>query len=159
MELNATLFGQMITFAIFVWFTVKFIWPMITKVMQARQEEIANGLTDAENGRRLLERSKIEHHNIIEEAKLTASHILQDANKRAMTIVEEAKEKAREEGQEIIKHAHAELDQTLQRARRDLQAQVAVLAVKGAEKILKEEIDAKKHERLLTQLISELNHG
>ena len=158
MDVNATLFGQMITFAIFVWFSMKFVWPMITKVMKDRQENIANGLADAEKGRRDLERAKIEHREIVEDAKLQSSHIVQAANKRAHQIIEEALEKSRKEGQRIIDNAQAELDQALNRARRELQSEVASLAVVGAEKILKQEIDSAKHQGMIDRFLEELNH-
>lgn len=159
MDLNATLFGQMITFAIFVWFTVKFIWPMITKAMQERQENIANGLTDAENGRRLLERAKIEHQNTLQDAKAKASHIIEQANLRSMQLIEEAKEKARQDSKNILDNANADIEVAFNKAKKDLQSEVASLAVVGAEQILKHDIDQDRHKELLSNLVKELGNG
>src|SRR3990167_9117588 len=105
MDINATLIGQLLTFSLLVWFTMRYVWPPITKAMQEREKKIAAGLLAAEESKRALEVAEHKALNIIREAKLTASHIVEQANKRSLQIIEEAKEDARQEGKRIVERA------------------------------------------------------
>lgn len=156
MDINLTLIGQMITFALFVWFTMKYVWPPITKAMQEREKKIADGLAAADKGQRDLELAMHKSLEILEEAKINASRIIDQANKRAAHIVEEAKEQAREEGKKIIERARDEVEQQVNEAKRQLQNQVAELAITMAEKIIQRDIDPKTHQQLLTQSTAEI---
>jgi F-type H+-transporting ATPase subunit b len=155
-NINATLFLQAIVFAILVWFTMKFVWPPITKALDERAQKIADGLAAADKAK-----SELSSANKRVEAELATSRTetaarLADAERRGQTIVEEAKAKATEEGQKIIAAAKADAEQQSIRAREALREQVAVLAVKGAEQILRKEVNAGIHADLLGRLKTEL---
>ncbi|PVZ68121.1 F0F1 ATP synthase subunit B [Pelagibaculum spongiae] len=156
MNINATLLGEMITFALFVWFTMKYVWPPVITALRERQQKIADGLAAAERGAQELEAAKADVDQAIAEAKQQAAVVLDSANKRANQIVEEAKDAAREEGERLITAAKAEIDQQVNQAREALRSQVAALAVSGAEQILKSSIDEKAHSELLNKLVAEL---
>lgn len=156
MSINLTLLGQMLTFAIFVAFTMKYVWPPITKAMQEREKRIADGLAAADRGQRDLELAQHKSVEILQEAKVRASHIIDQANKRAQHIVEEAKEQARQEGQRLLAHAQSEITQQVNQAKRELQTQVSELALKMAEKIVQRDIDARTHQQLLNNLVTEI---
>lgn len=156
MNINLTLLGQMITFAIFVWFTMKYVWPPITKALSERQKKIADGLAAAEQGQRDQELAERKSAELLRETKLKASQIIEEANKRASNITEEAKESAREEGQRIIHHAHEQIEQEVVKAKQDLQNQVGRLVIDTAEKILDRSIDADKHQDLIQQAVKEV---
>lgn len=156
MNINLTLLGQMITFAIFVWFTMKYVWPPITKALSERQKKIADGLAAAEQGQRDQELAERKSAELLRETKLKASQIIEEANKRAGNITEEAKESAREEGQRIIHHAHEQIEQEVVKAKQDLQNQVGRLVIDTAEKILARSIDADKHQDLIQQAVKEV---
>ena len=156
MNINATLFGQALWFAVFIWLTMKYIWPPLQKAMHDRQKQIADGLAAAEKGRQELELAAQRVTEELKKAREQASEILTQAEKRAGELVEEGKANAKAEGERIIIAAKAEIDQEVNRAREQLRAQVAVLAVTGAEKILKREIDASAHAQLLQGLEAEL---
>ena len=156
MNINATLFLQAVVFAILVWFTMKFVWPPITKALDERAQKIADGLAAAD-----MAKSELATANKRVEAELTTSRNetavrLADAERRAQGIIEEAKLKATEEAGKIIAAAQAEAGQQLVRARESLREQVAVLAVKGAEQILRKEVNAGVHADLLGRLKTEL---
>ena len=156
MNINATLFLQAVVFAILVWFTMKFVWPPITKALDERAQKIADGLAAAD-----MAKSELATANKRVEAELTASRNetavrLADAERRAQGIIEEAKARATEEAGKIIAAAQAEAGQQLVRARESLREQVAVLAVKGAEQILRKEVNAGVHADLLSRLKTEL---
>jgi len=155
-NINATLLGQALWFAVFIWLTMKYIWPPLQKAMQDRQKQIADGLAAAEKGRQELEAAAQRVTEELQKAREQASEILAHAEKRAGELVEEAKDNAKAEGERIVIAAKAEIEQEVNRAREQLRAQVAVLAVTGAEKILKREIDAKAHAELLQGLEAEL---
>jgi F-type H+-transporting ATPase subunit b len=155
-DINATLFGQALWFAVFIWLTMKYIWPPLQKAMQDRQKQIADGLAAAEKGRQELELAAQRVTEELQKARSQASDILAQAEKRAGELVEEAKDNAKAEGERIVNAAKAEIEQEVNRAREALRAQVAVLAVSGAEKILKREIDAQAHAQLLQGLEAEL---
>lgn len=156
MNLNATLLGQMITFALFIWFTMKFVWPYITKAMQDREKKIADGLAAAEKGKRNLELAQHKSIEILQEAKLKGSQIVDAANKRGMHIVEEAKEAAREKSKHLIAGAEGEIEQAKLLVKDELRSQTADLAVRMAEKLVSHEIDKKAHQRLLDKMVDEL---
>lgn len=156
MDINATLLGQALTFAVLVWFTMKFVWPPLTNMMDERAKRIADGLAAAERGKQDLEEASRRVEAKIRAAQQKATEMLINAEKRANQIVEEAKQAARTEGERIIADAKAEIDQEVLRAKESLRSQVAGLAVAGAEKILRKEVDASKHADLLASIKAEL---
>ena len=156
MDINLTLVGQMITFALLVLFTMKYVWPPIMQAMQARQARIAEGLAAAEQGERAQEEAQAKTAEMLKEAKQQAQEIIRQAEKRATDIVEESKNQAREEGQRQLTAAEAEIEQEVNRAREQLRAQVAEIAVAGASKVLGKEIDASTHGKLIDDLVAQL---
>lgn len=154
MDINATLFGQIITFSLFVWITMKFIWPKLMQIMEERRNKIADGLAAAEQGKKELELAKIRSKELLTEAKAEASHIIEQANRRAGTIVEEGKVNARQEGERLVSMAKADALQEYNLAKQELLLQVSNLAVAGAEKILQREIDKAGNDNLLKELVS-----
>jgi F-type H+-transporting ATPase subunit b len=156
MNLNLTLVAQAITFTAFIWFTVKFIWPHLLRAIETRQKTIADGLAAAEEGKRSLEVSSKRADEEIRKARERATDVLAQAEKRAAQIIEEAKNAAREEGNREKAAAKAEISQALTRAREQLRDQVASLAVAGAEKILRREVDARAHSQLLDSIKKQL---
>ncbi len=156
MNINATLIGQTITFFVFVWFCMKFVWTPIIGALEARKKQIADGLADAERAKQDLELASKRSAEILREAKEKAAEVIAQAEKRAAQIVDEAKSAAKAEGDRLIAGAKAEIDQEATRARETLRENVAQLAVAGAEKILRREIDAKAHADLLEAIKKEL---
>ncbi len=156
MNINFTLIAQAIAFAVLIWFTVKFVWPPLLKAIETRQKEIADGLAAAADGRNALEAAAKKSEVTLTEAKQKASEIIAQAEKRGTQIIEEAKGNAKVEGDRIIAGAKAEIEQEVNRAKEGLRAQVSTLAIAGAEKILRKEIDAKAHSELLAKLAAEL---
>ncbi len=156
MNINLSLFAQAASFALFIWFTVKFVWPPIIRAIEQRQKPIADGLAAAERGKQDLELASRRANELIREAKEQAQVIIAQADKRGVQLVEEAKTSAKAEGDRMITAAKAEIEQEVSRAKDTLRAQVAVLAVQGAEKILRREVDAKAHADLLNAVASEL---
>jgi F-type H+-transporting ATPase subunit b len=156
MNLNLTLFAQAAAFALFIWFAIKFVWPPILRAIEQRQKTIADGLAAAERGKQDLELASRRANDVIREAKEQAQEILAQADKRAGQLVEEAKNNAKAEGERMVAAAKAEIEQEVSRAKDALRAQVSALAVKGAEKILRREVDVKAHADLLNAVSSEL---
>jgi len=156
MNITATLFAQAAVFALFIAFTVKFIWPYMLRAIEARQKTIADGLAAAEQGRRSLETSTRQADDALAQARGRAGEILSQAEKRAAQLVDEARNAAKEEGSREMAAAKAEIAQELTRAREQLRDHVASLAVAGAEKILRREIDAKAHAELLDSIKKQL---
>ncbi|MCX4026792.1 F0F1 ATP synthase subunit B [Endozoicomonas sp. SM1973] len=156
MNLNATLIGQSLAFAIFVIFCMKYVWPPVTQALRDRQKKIADGLEAADRAKRDLELAQDKASKQLREAKEQAAEIIEQANKRANQIVEEAKDQARSEGERLKVAAQAEIDQELNRAKEALRSQVASIAVAGAEKILAQQIDKKAQSKLVDQLAAEL---
>lgn len=156
MNINATLFAQMFAFGLFIWLTMKFIWPVITNAMDEREKTIADGLAAAERGRRDLDLAQERAEDLIREARVKAAEIIEHANHRAAELMDEAKGEAVTERQRQVKAAQAEIDQAANRARDELRAQVSTVAVAAAEKILRREIDGNAHKALLDQLVAEL---
>lgn len=156
MNLNYTLVGQSIAFLFFVLFCMKYIWPVITQAMTERQAKIADGLAAADRAEQDLELAQERSRKILREAKQEASGIVDLANKRGTQIVEEAKEKAQLEAERIKTAAQAEIAQETQRARETLRAQVATLAIVGAEKVLEASVDESTHKAMLDKLAANL---
>jgi len=156
MNINFTLIAQAIAFAVLIWFTVKFVWPPLLNAIETRQKEIADGLAAAQEGKSALEVAAKKSEATLNEAKQKASEIIGQAEKRATQIIEEAKGNAKAEGERILTGAKAEIDQEVNRAKEGLRAQVSALAVAGAEKILRKEIDGKAHSEMLSKLAAEL---
>ena len=156
MDINATIIGQSIAMIVFVWFCMKFVWPLITDMIEERQTTIAEGLAAAEKGSRALEEAEKEKAVILDEARGQAREIIDQANTRATSIVEEARTEAGSEKTRILESAQAEVEQEANRAREELRGQVSAIAVAGAEKILQKEINADTHKDLLDKLAAEI---
>jgi F-type H+-transporting ATPase subunit b len=156
MNINITLVAQAVTFALFIWFTVKVVWPYMVRAIEARQKTIADGLAAAEEGKRSLELASQRSDEEIRNARERAAELLSHAEKRAAQLVEEAKNAAKEEGNREKVAAKAEIEQEMTRAREQLRDHVASLAVAGAEKILRREVDARAHGELLESLKRQL---
>lgn len=156
MNINFTLVAQAIAFAVLIWFTVKFVWPPLLQAIETRQKEIADGLAAAQEGKSALEVAARKSEITLNEAKQKASEIIGQAEKRGVQIIEDAKNQAKAEGDRILAGAKAEIDQEINRAKESLRSQVSTLAVAGAEKILRKEIDAKAHSEMLAKLAAEL---
>jgi F-type H+-transporting ATPase subunit b len=155
-NVTATLFAQVITFAVLVWFLNRFLWGPLTQMMADRNKRIADGLAAAERGQHERELAEQRAREILKEAKQQASQFISQAQKRATEIVEEAKDQARDEGSRMLVAARAELEQEVSRAKDDMRGRVVQLALAGAEKVLEREIDAAQHDRLLKTLAAEL---
>ncbi len=156
MNINFSLIAQAVAFALFIWFTVRFVWPPLLGAIEARQKQIADGLAAGEQGRKSLEISTRQAEEAIAEARARAAEIVSQAERRAVQLIEEAKGAAKEEGTREKASAKAEIGQEVQRARELLREQVAALAVAGAEKILRREVDAKVHADLLDGIKQQL---
>jgi len=155
-NINMTLFGQMATFAVFVWFCMKFVWPALTRILDERKNKIADGLDAADRAMRDLELAQGKATEQLKGAKQEAAALLEQANKRANQIVEEAKDKARAEGERLKAAAQAEIEQEANRVREELRAKVAALALAGAEKILEASIDENANRELVDKLAAQL---
>ena len=156
MNINATLFAQAIVFAILVWFTMKFVWPPITKALDERAQKISEGLAAAEKAKTELAVANKRVEDALVQSRNESAARLADAERRAQAMIEEAKARAAEEAAKIIAAAKAEAEQQAVQAREALREQVAVLAVKGAEQILRREVNAGVHAELLQRLKTEL---
>lgn len=156
MNLNATFFAQMVVFFILWWVVAKFIWPPLVKALDERAKKIADGLAAAEKGKAELELANKRVDQAMAEARTEGAQRVADAEKRAQAAADEIKHNAQAEAARIIAQAKAEAEQQVTRARETLRDQVAVLAVKGAEQILKREVNAQVHTDLLNQLKAEL---
>lgn len=156
MDINLTLVVQMLVFAAFVLFTMKLVWPPLSKALEERQDKIADGLSAAERGRKELELAQHRVKDELKQAKAQSADIIDKANKRAAQIVEEAKDAAKREAQVQIKLAQEQLAQQVNHAKDALRKQVASLAISGAERILMREVDAKANSALLDNLIEEI---
>ena len=156
MSINATLIVQMIVFLILVGFTMKFVWPPIVKALDERAKKIADGLSAADKAKAELTNANKRVEEQLQSARKDATQRLADAERLAQSMVEEAKTRATEEGAKIIASAKAEAEQESIKARETLRDQVAALAVKGAEQILRKEVNPTVHAALLSQLKTEL---
>jgi F-type H+-transporting ATPase subunit b len=155
-NINSTLFLQAVVFAILVWFTMKFVWPPITKALDERAQKIADGLAAADKAKTELAAANARVESELAQSRNETAARLADAERRAQAIIEEAKARATEEGNKIVAAARAEAEQQAIQAREALREQVAVLAVKGAEQILRKEVNAGVHADLLNRLKTEL---
>ena len=156
MDINLTLPGQIIAMAVFVWFCMKYVWPMILGTIEQRQTEIANGLAAAEKGQSSLATAKVEVDKIVAAARDQARGIIDQANTRAAGIVEQGKTDGEAARKAQVEAGRAEIGVEINRAREELRGQVAKIAVAGAEKVLGREIDANAHRDLLGKLAAEL---
>ena len=156
MNLNMTFFGQMLSFAILVWFTMKFIWPPLNAAIEERQKKIAEGLAAADNSQKALADAEARANEELKAARSKANEIIEQAHQRANQIVEAARHDAVEEGVRQKAIVEADIAASANRAREDLRRQVSALAVSGAEKLIRREIDPNAHKALLDELAAEL---
>jgi F-type H+-transporting ATPase subunit b len=156
MNINATLIGQLLSFVVFVWFTMKFVWPPISKALEDRKAKIADGLAAAERGQHEQHLAQERAKEKLHEAKQQAAEIVARAEKRAAEIVEESKGAARIEGERLLHAAQAEIEQEANKAREELRTKVATLAVAGAEKILRKEINADAHKDIVDAVANQI---
>ncbi|MDZ7788290.1 MAG: F0F1 ATP synthase subunit B [Halofilum sp. (in: g-proteobacteria)] len=156
MNINLTLLGQTIGFALFVWFCMKLVWPPLRDALHERQKKIADGLAAAERGEHEEELARQRGEETLREAKAQAAEIIENAQKRGNEIVEESKDSARTEAERIKQSAQAEIDREVTQAREHLRGQVVAIALSGAEKVLRSEVDQDKHARVLDELVEEL---
>ena len=156
MSINATLIGQMITFALLVWFTMKYIWPPLFDSLEERKKKIADGLAAAERGQEEIILAEKRAKGVLKEAKEESADIVTMAQKRANEIVEESKNNAKKEGERLIVAAKAQIDQEIQQAKEGLRKEVADLALNAAEQILGAEIDQAKHQDIISKVSNQL---
>jgi F-type H+-transporting ATPase subunit b len=155
-SINATLIGQMITFALLVWFTMKYIWPPLFDSLEERKNKIAEGLAAAERGQEEILLAEKKAKNVLKEAKEQSSEIITLAQKRANELVEESKDAAKREGDRLLLAAKAQIEQEMQQAKEGLRKEVAALAVRAAEQILGAEIDQAKHQDIIGKVSNQL---
>ena len=156
MSINPTLIGQAISFALFIWITMKYVWPPLQKAMADRQAQIAEGLAAAERGKHEQDLAAKRSADALRQAKEKSAEIVAQAEKRAQQIVDEAKGNAKVEADKVVAGAKAEIDQEVERAKQQLRERVAELAVAGAEKILRKEVNASVHANMLAALKQDL---
>jgi F-type H+-transporting ATPase subunit b len=156
MDFNLTLIGQTIAMMVFVWFSMKFIWPVLMNIIEKRRKEIADGIAAGEKGQRELADARQGSEAILQEARQKAVQVVDIAHRRSNELVGEAKHVAIAEGERLITAARSEATNEKQRARDALRKEVAVLALAGAQKVLGREVDAKAHAALLDELAAEL---
>ena len=156
MNINATMFGQMISFVFFVAVCMKYVWPVLMENLRERQRIIAQGLENAAAAEKQLETANDAADVALEEAKKQSAELIGQARSRANQIVEEAKGQATEEATRIVQGAQSDIDQEINRAREELRARVSDLAVEGAEKILESSIDRNVHQGMLNNLAAQL---
>ncbi len=155
MNINATLLVQALVFITFVLLTMKYIWPLLSDVLEKRRQEIADGLAAAEQGKQSLALAASQAEEIITEAKQKAASILDQSNAQAQQIVENAKQQAREEGQRLLALAQDDIQRQYDMAKNELMQQVSQMVVLGAEKVLQKEIDKASNDHLISQFIKE----
>jgi F-type H+-transporting ATPase subunit b len=156
MDINATLIGQMITFALFFWFTMKYVWPPLSRVLEERRKKIADGLAAGEEGQKQLELARIKSKEQLREAKGEASRIIEQAHQRANRMIEEAKDQARIEGERLLSLAEGEIDRLYNQAKEKLLRHISTIAVAGAERILQKEVDKNVNNQLVNELVDEV---
>jgi F-type H+-transporting ATPase subunit b len=155
-SINATLIGQMITFALLVWFTMKYIWPPLFASLEERKKKIVEGLAAAERGQEDMLLAEKKAKSVLKEAKDQSSEIVTLAQKRANEIVEESKDLAKKEGERLILAAKTQIDQDMEQAKEDLRQEVAALALSAAEQILGAEIDHARHQDIISKVSNQL---
>jgi len=156
MNINATLIGQSIAFFVFVWFVMKYVWPPLITALDERKKTIADGLAAAERGKHEQELAEKAAEKHIKQAKDQAAEIVTQAQKRASEIVEEAKDNAKEEAGRVKAAADAEIEQEINRAKEQLRQQIAGVAMAGAAKVLKREVDEKAHSDIVDDMIAQI---
>lgn len=156
MSINATLIGQMITFALLVWFTMKYIWPPLFDSLEERKKKISEGLAAAERGQEEMQLAEKKAKSVLKAAKEQSSEIVNLAQKRANELVEESKDAAKKEGERMILAAKAQIEQEMQQAKEGLRKEVATLALRAAEQILSAEIDKAKHQDIVSKVSNQL---
>ncbi|MFA6036555.1 MAG: F0F1 ATP synthase subunit B [Legionellales bacterium] len=149
MNINLTLLGQAITFGIFIWFTMKFVWPPIMQAISERQQKIADGLAAAQQGQDSLQQAEKVAHDELSVARKKAAEIVDGAHKRAEQMISHAQEKAQAEGQRLLEQAHAQISQDMQQAREKLQREIAQIAIAGAQQLLERSVDEKAQQELI----------
>ena len=156
MNLNATMLGQSITFFVFVWFCMKYVWPPLTAALEERKKKIADGLAAGERGQHDLELAKKRSVDVIKEGKEKAGELIHHAERQAIEIVDGAKERAKVEADRIIAGAHSNIEQEVNQTREELRKKLSDLVVIAASKILEKEVDAKAHADLIENVAKEL---
>ena len=156
MHINLTLLVQMLAFAALIWFTMKFVWPMILGPMQERERRIAQGLAAADKGEEELKQARAGAESIVREARERAGAIIDQAQRRANEIVDEARTAAGQEGQRVLNAAQQQIELEASQAREQLRRQVGEIAVAAASKLLEREIDPRAHEALIDQLAAQI---
>lgn len=156
MDLNVTLFGQMIAFAIFIFVTMRYIWPPILKALEERQAKIAEGLQAAERSQNELKLSQKHIADHLREAKMQAAELIEQANQRAARNLEEGKENARTEAARIVQMAQGDIEQQRLAARDSLLKEISEITLQGVERVLQQNVDHATHVRLVDQLIAEI---
>lgn len=156
MDINATLLGQAITFAILVWFTMKFVWPPLNGMIEERSKRIADGLAAAEKGKQQLLDAESRVADELKKVQSRANEIIANAEKRSNQIVEAAKDKAHAEADKIVAEAKSQIEQDFLRMKEDLRLHVSDLVIQGVEQILRAEVDRSRHENILAQVKAEL---
>jgi len=156
MNINLTLIVQMLVFIVLIWFTMKFVWPMILGPMEERSKKIAQGLAAADKGEQALAQAREKADTIVREARERATHIIDQANHHANEIVEQAKSTATSEGQRLKVAAVQEIELESSRARETLRREVAQIAMQAASKLLEREIDARAHADLISKLANQI---
>ena len=159
MSITATLFGQMITFGLLVWFTMNFVWPPLLQALEERKKKIADGLAAGEKGKHELELADKKAKLFLKEAKDQATDIVNLAQKRANDLADEKREAAKQEGERIKTAARAEIEREIQQAKEELRQQVAVLAISAAGQILRREVDINKHKEIINNLGNQLGQA
>lgn len=156
MDINATLIGQIITFAIFVWFTDKFVLPMIKSSMDKRRQVILDGLEASKKGHEKLKQAEEEAENCFKSAKQECDNIISNANKQAGKILDDSRTSALNERNEIIVSGHRQIEQEINKVKMELQKEMAKLIIQGAEKVLMKSINAKDHSSILDKFVKKL---
>ena len=156
MDINLTLIGQAIAMLVFVWFCMKFIWPPLMQALEDRRKQVADGIAAGEKGKRDLEAAREQAQGIVSEARGKAAKIVDDANARYAAILGEAKTDGVKERERQLEQAQAEIAQAVNRARDELRDQVSAIAIAGAERILKREIDPKAHAELIAEMVAQV---
>lgn len=156
MDINLTLLAQAVVFALFIWFTAKFVWPPLMRAIEERQKKIADGLAAADKGNRALEEAAAQRDEQLKAARAQAQDILAAASKQGTQAVEAARQQAKSEAERIVAAAQAEVESQIRHAREELRRKVGDLAVMGASAILKREIDAKAHADVLKDLAAKI---
>ena len=151
MNVTATLFGQMLTFIIFVWFIKHFLWEPLMHAMEERSKKIADGLVSAELGQKKMEQADIDYQKIVSDAKKKASEVIDQAQQQSNSIVEEARVTAKKEADKITSASNQQIKQEINAAKEKLKKDVAKLSVQCAEKIINKEIDEKKHKEIFSE--------